>query len=104
MKEANGARAVYDHVEVSDLCGELRDMAEKIGIEAMRKFLVDFAGAELYVPVKPPRMAVVRFAGRLSREGYTVSQVARKVGVKARTLRAWMVEEQMMTRKGRGGN
>lgn len=87
-------QAVYEHIELEDLTGDLRDIAEAVGIEPIRKLMLDFKGAELYVPVKPPRLALLRFVTVMGRRGYTMGQIARQTGVKARTLRAWMKEEK----------
>lgn len=92
VSEAQSAPDLYDMLEIGDLRGEWRDVAEVMGIEAVRSLLRHFRGAELYVPVKVPQDTMKRYARAMLRHGRTMTEVACALGIKRRTLQSLVLK------------
>lgn len=79
---------LFKELELSDLEGEIKEIAEHIGIEATRLLIKEFGGASYYIPLlRTIRKFRERMAKELKQRGKTVQQIAILLNCSVNTIR-----------------
>ncbi len=73
-------------LEAEDLTGDLRLIADSLGIEAARRMFAEFRGCSLFIPSRVPRAAAVRYVKREAARGRGFKDIARDLGFSARCV------------------
>ena len=82
-------------IELDDLEGDIREIGERIGIEAVRVLITEFGGGFYYIPLaRKIRRYRRRIVEELSRQGKTIQQIANAVGCSMNTVRRDLQEMQ----------
>ena len=77
-----------DNIQLDDLDGEQRQLAETIGIEAYRDLVKQYAGMHIYIPEHETFKANQRNAEiRADFDGYNFRELARKYGLTESSIR-----------------
>ena len=77
-----------DNIQIDDLDGEQRQLAETIGIEAYRDLIKQYAGMHIYIPEHETFKANQRNAEiRADFNGYNFRELARKYGLTESSIR-----------------
>ena len=77
-----------DNIQLDDLDGEQRQLAETIGIEAYRDLVKQYAGMHIYIPEHETFKANQRNAEiRADFNGYNFRELARKYGLTESSIR-----------------
>lgn len=77
-----------DDIQIDDLDGEQRDLAETIGIDAYRELVKQYGGTHIYVPEHEGYKARQRNEQiRADFDGYNFRELARKYGLAESSIR-----------------
>ena len=77
-----------DNIQIDDLDGDQRQLAETIGIEAYRDLVKQYAGMHIYVPEHESFRAAQRNVQiRAEFDGYNFRALARKYGLTESSIR-----------------
>ena len=77
-----------DNIQIDDLDGDQRQLAETIGIDAYRALVKQYAGMHIYVPEHETFKANQRNAQiRAEFDGYNFRSLARKYGLTESSIR-----------------
>jgi|YNPMSStandDraft_1061717.scaffolds.fasta_scaffold03801_5 DNA invertase Pin-like site-specific DNA recombinase len=82
-------------IELDDLEGDLREIGERIGIEAVRVLITEFGGAFYYIPLaRKIRKYRRRLVEELYKQGKSIQKIATLVGCSVNTVRRDLQEMQ----------
>ena len=89
-----------DNIQLEDLDGDQRQLAETIGIEAYRDLVKQYAGTHIYVPEHETFKANQRNAQiRKDFDGYNFRELARKYGLTESSIRRIVEDMREKIRK-----
>lgn len=77
---------LLSQVTLEDLTGDLRLIAEALGIETARRMFAEFRGCSLFIPSRLPRAAAVRYVKREAARGRGFKDIARDLGFSVRCV------------------
>jgi DNA invertase Pin-like site-specific DNA recombinase len=82
-------------IELDDLEGDIREIGERIGIEAVRVLIEEFGGGFYYIPLaRKIRRYRRRMVEELYKQGKSIQKIATLVGCSVNTVRRDLQEMQ----------
>lgn len=90
-----------NHITVSDLRGEQRDLAEAVGLETYLKLVRMFGGCNLYIYKADTILRIARDAEIRNRyNGRNLRELVAAYGMSERTVREIIAGSDVRTRRG----